>query len=133
MNNLEPTPHSGSALLGVAAGLGFLAVAIGAFGAHGLDGRLDAEQLDWYQTGAYYQLVHAVMAVVCVALSARFGARCTTAGWLMSAGAVVFASTLYALAFGAPRILGAVTPIGGVLMLCGWAQLAWAALRFGRP
>lgn len=89
-----------------AAVLGFLGVALGAFGAHALKGRID-ENL--WRTAVTYHLVHAV-----AMLAAPHGAR------YFGAGVVVFSGTLYALALGAPRWLGAVTPVGGLLLLAGW-------------
>ncbi len=96
-----------------------LAIAAGAFGAHGA---ASPEAAEWLRTGGIYQLVHGVAAV---ALAARFP-RCA---WLLLAGAALFAATLYAMALGAPRWLGAVTPIGGVLMIGGWLGVAWGALQ----
>lgn len=110
-----------------AAVLGFLAVALGAFGAHGLEGRLDAQGLGWWQTATTYLMVHAVAALA-VALSGRPGFF-LWGGWSVALGALVFAGTLYAMALGAPRWLGAVTPLGGLGMLIGWAMIGWAALR----
>ncbi|MFC3302108.1 DUF423 domain-containing protein [Parvularcula lutaonensis] len=111
-----------SAIAGV---LGFLAVALGAFGAHGLEDRLGQQELGWWQTATLYLLVHA-------AVSAALGtgdSRWHRAGWLMAAGAALFSGTLYAMALGAPTALGAITPVGGLLMLAGWASLVWSALR----
>jgi uncharacterized membrane protein YgdD (TMEM256/DUF423 family) len=108
------------------AALAGLAVALGAFGAHGLKSRVGAEQLGWWQTAVEYQMWHA-LAVLALGLSGlRFG---RLPGWLMAGGAVLFSSTLYAMALGAPRWLGAVTPLGGIAMIAGWALLAWRALR----
>lgn len=102
--------------LGVAAALsGALAVIAGAFGAHGAEGKA-AELL---RTGGQYQLVHAVAALVALRLEAR------GPGWLLVGGALLFAGSLYLLAFGAPRWLGPVTPLGGLLMIAGWLWLAW--------
>ncbi|HEU0045042.1 DUF423 domain-containing protein [Sphingomonas sp.] len=102
--------------LGIFAALsGALAIAAGAFGAHGASERA-AELL---RTGGQYQLIHAVAALVALQMGAR------GPGWLMVAGAAVFAGSLYALAEGAPRWLGAVTPVGGVAMIGGWVWLAW--------
>ena len=104
----------------VAAALsGALAVAAGAFGAHGASG--DAAR--WLATGGHYQLVHAVAALVALRLEAR------GPGWLFVAGALVFAGSLYLMAAGLPRWLGAVTPVGGVLMIAGWLWLARKAVR----
>jgi uncharacterized membrane protein YgdD (TMEM256/DUF423 family) len=98
---------------------GALAVAAGAFGAHGASGQV----AEWLRTGAQYQMIHAVAALVAAGLGARGPA------WCFVAGGAVFAVTLYAMALGAPRWLGAVTPIGGVLLIGGWLWLAWAVAR----
>ncbi|KQR84023.1 DUF423 domain-containing protein [Sphingomonas sp. Leaf343] len=104
-------------MLGLFAALsGALAVIAGAFGAHGAQG--DAQE--WLRTGGQYQLVHAVAALVALRMDAR------GPGWLFVAGGAVFAVTLYAMALGAPRWLGAVTPVGGALMIGGWLWLAWS-------
>jgi uncharacterized membrane protein YgdD (TMEM256/DUF423 family) len=95
---------------------GAVAVAAGAFGAHGASG----DAVKWLTTGAHYQLVHAVAALVALRLDARGPA------WLFVAGAAIFAGTLYLMAVGAPRWLGAVTPIGGALLIGGWLWLAWS-------
>jgi uncharacterized membrane protein YgdD (TMEM256/DUF423 family) len=91
------------------------AIAAGAFGAHAAKPPVT----DWLKTGSLYQLVHAVAAVAL----ARIGRR---QAWVMLTGATIFAATLYAMALGAPRFLGAVTPVGGVMMLGAWLWLALA-------
>ena len=101
----------------VAALSGALAVAAGAFGAHGAEGKA----AEWLKTGAQYQLLHAVAALVALQIGARGPA------WCFLAGAAIFAGTLYAMAEGAPKWLGAVTPIGGALLIGGWLWLAWSA------
>ncbi|MEO0817206.1 MAG: DUF423 domain-containing protein [Pseudomonadota bacterium] len=111
----------------IAALLGFLAVALGAFGAHGLEGRLSAEQQGWWETATLYALAHAVAALA-VSLSGR-GGLTAWGGWAFILGALIFAGTLYAMALGAPRWFGAITPIGGVALLAGWAMVAIAAMR----
>jgi uncharacterized membrane protein YgdD (TMEM256/DUF423 family) len=108
-----------NALTVLAALSGAMAVAAGAFGAHGAS----AQAADWLRTGAQYQLIHALAALV----AARMGFRAP--GWLFVAGGAIFAGTLYAMALGAPRLLGAVTPVGGVGLIVGWLWLAWAARR----
>ena len=113
-------------LVVVGAVLGGLAVVLGAFGAHAVKARIDAEALGWWQTAVQYQMWHA-LAILGLGLSAKEWARLP--GWLFTAGTVVFASTLYAMALGAPRWLGAVTPIGGLLMIAGWGVLALRAAR----
>jgi uncharacterized membrane protein YgdD (TMEM256/DUF423 family) len=95
---------------------GALAIAAGAFGAHAA-GERAAELL---RTGGLYQLIHAVAALVALQLGAR------GPGWLLVAGAALFAGSLYALALGGPRWLGPVTPIGGLAMIGGWLWLAWS-------
>ncbi len=106
-----------SALVIAAALSGAIAVAAGAFGAHGASGAA----VEWLKTGAQYQLIHVVAALVALRMEARGPA------WLFVGGAAIFAGTLYAMALGAPRWLGAVTPIGGVLLIAGWLWLAWSA------
>ena len=98
---------------------GAVAVAAGAYGAHGAQGKA----AEWLSTGAHYQLVHAVAALVAIGTGAR------GAAWAFVAGAAVFAGTLYLMAAGAPKWLGAVTPIGGLLLIGGWILLGWAGMR----
>jgi uncharacterized membrane protein YgdD (TMEM256/DUF423 family) len=114
-------------LAAAAALIGFLGVALGAFGAHALDGRLTAEGTDWWHTATLYVLPHAAAALA-IALSPRAG-LVRTGGWCMVIGAAIFAGTLYAMALGAPRWFGAITPIGGVSLLAGWALTALGSLR----
>ncbi|MCL6682441.1 DUF423 domain-containing protein [Sphingomonas alba] len=106
--------------------LGGLAVMLGAFGAHALKSRLDPEELGWWQTAVQYQMWHA-LAVLAVGFSGLAWARLPAL--MMAGGALVFSSTLFAMALGAPHWLGAVTPIGGAAMILGWAVLAWRATR----
>ncbi len=104
----------------ISAIMGFLAVACGAFGAHGLKGTLDATgQLANWNTAAHYHLIHSV-ALLAVALHAPFR---VWAWRLWLAGTVVFSGTLYVLAVTGMKWLGAITPIGGVLLLAGWLAL----------
>ncbi len=107
-----------------------LSVAAGAFGAHALRARLAPELLVVFETGARYQMYHA-LGLVAVAWSASRwpGAATTAAGWLLVAGTLLFSGSLYALALSGVRALGAVTPFGGLAFLAGWLCLAWAALR----
>lgn len=117
--------------MGLGAALGLVAVGLGAFGAHGLEGLLEGaadgvKRMGWWETAASYHLVHA--ATIC-AFAAGLGARARGAVLCMAAGIVVFSGTLYAMALGAPSWLGAITPIGGVLLMAGWAMAAWAASR----
>ena len=116
-------------LVSTGAVLAGLAVALGAFGAHALQSRIGADALGWWHTAVEYQMWHA-LAVLALGLS---GLRWTRLpAWLFAAGSVVFSGTLYAMALGAPRWLGAVTPLGGLAMIAGWAVLAVRAARL-RP
>lgn len=105
----------------------FITVALGAFGAHGLDGKVDAKALGWWQTATFYLLTHAI-AVFAIGLSGRSGLF-AVGGWTLLLGALLFAATLYAMTLGAPRWFGAITPIGGLGMLGGWGLIAIAAWR----
>ncbi|MDX1578236.1 MAG: DUF423 domain-containing protein [Gemmatimonadota bacterium] len=110
-----------------------IAVAAGAFGAHALGDRLPPDLLDVFETGVRYHLVHALaLLVVALAIELRPHRLWDVAGWLFSAGIVVFGGSLYALALTGVRWLGAITPIGGVCFLAGWVTVALAALR-SRP
>lgn len=116
----------------VAAGAisGALAVAAGAFGAHALRERLPADLLAVWQTGAQYHLAHALALVGTGLVAGRApGPAATAAGWLFLGGTLLFSGSLYALALSGVRVLGAVTPLGGVAFLAGWGALTWAALR----
>ncbi|HPE48283.1 MAG TPA: DUF423 domain-containing protein [Hyphomonas sp.] len=114
-------------LVMAAALLGFLTVALGAFGAHALAGQLSAEGEAWWHTATLYALPHAAAALA-IGLSGRRGLL-GTGGWLLVAGAAVFAATLYAMALGAPRWFGAITPLGGTAMLAGWVLAAIGGAR----
>jgi uncharacterized membrane protein YgdD (TMEM256/DUF423 family) len=104
--------------------LGLLGVAFGAFGAHGLEDRVTAEQLEWWQTAARYQQIHAV-ALLLVGWGAGAWTRWRTRAAVgFSMGIVVFSGTLYAMALGGPRILGAITPLGGLCLIAGWGLIA---------
>lgn len=109
---------------------GALAVLLGAFAAHGLKGRLDAHALELFDTGARYQLIHAVAAAV-AALAARGpatrAAKASATAFLVGGG--LFAGSLYALALTGIGVLGAVTPFGGLGLVAGWLLLARAAVR----
>jgi uncharacterized membrane protein YgdD (TMEM256/DUF423 family) len=106
-----------------------IAVAAGAFGAHALKDRLDAHRLDVWETAARYQMYHALGMLACAWLASRTLHLASTAGWVMQAGIVVFSGSLYALALSGQKWLGAITPIGGLAMMAGWALLAVAAFR----
>lgn len=106
----------------------FVAVALGAFGAHGLRSRLVPDMLMVFEIGVRYQMYHALALVALGAVAGRLpGGLVATSGWLFVAGTVVFSGSLYAMSLTGQRWLGAVTPLGGLAFLAGWAALAWAA------
>jgi uncharacterized membrane protein YgdD (TMEM256/DUF423 family) len=113
----------------IAACGGFVAVAIGAFAAHGL---IDPQARDWMQTGASYGFMHTMATFACATFINIGAARARYAPAFFIPGVVIFTGTLYAMALGAPRWLGAITPVGGVLFLCGWAVMVWAAWDIDR-
>ena len=116
------------ALYIAAAVAGFLGVALGAFGAHGLRGRLVPELMAVFETGVRYQLFHVVALFAAAWGRARWQHRAFgVAGVLFAAGIVVFSGSLYLLVFTGVRALGAVTPLGGLAFLAGWLCLAWGA------
>lgn len=117
---------SRSSLIALGALNGALSVAAGAFGAHGLRERLEPRALEIFETAARYQMFHALAMVLCGVIATR-GA--TTAGWLFLAGILVFSGSLYALALTDVKILGAITPLGGLAFLAGWVWLAWTSWR----
>lgn len=109
---------------------GLAGVAAGAFGAHALRARIPADLLAVFETGARYQMYHALALLAVALLAARApGGAVRAAGWLFTAGVVVFSGSLYALALSGVRVLGAITPIGGVCFLAGWIALAIAGAR----
>ncbi len=100
-----------------------LAVAAGAFEAHALRGVLPEDRLDIFEVAARYQFYHA-LGLVAIGLS-NASSRLRWCGFLFIGGTLVFSGSLYALALGGPRWLGAITPIGGVAFILGWLTLAW--------
>jgi len=112
-----------------------LAVACGAFGAHGLRARLDAYSMSVYEKAVFYHFVHA-LGILCIAILARTNAitisGANRTAWLLLLGILVFSGSLYALAVTGVRILGAITPIGGVAFIAGWLLLAYEAVRAQR-
>ncbi len=109
---------------------GFIAVAAGAFGAHALKARLSSEMLSVFETGARYQMYHALALIAVAWAAGRWpGTAALAAGWLFVAGTVLFSGSLYLLALTGVRWLGAVTPLGGAAFLAGWLCLGWAAWR----
>src|SRR5438105_6972913 len=106
----------------------FVAVGFGAFGAHGLRGRLSPDMLAVFETGVRYQVYHALALLATAAVLPRVDGRAVViAGWSFATGIVLFSGSLYALALSGVTLLGAVTPLGGVAFLIGWVSLAVAA------
>ena len=115
----------------VFAGLGAMsavvAVALGAFAAHGLKARLSTELLAVFETGARYQMYHALGLLAVAWACGRWpGTAVVLAGWLFVSGTVVFSGSLYLLVLSGQRWLGAITPVGGLAFIAGWLALAWA-------
>ena len=109
---------------------GFFGVALGAFGAHALKARLDADLLLTFEVGVRYQMYHAFVLLAVGWAQTRWpGPLLDAAGWLFVAGTVIFSGSLYALSLSGMRWLGAVAPIGGLALLAGWLCLAWAVWR----
>lgn len=106
---------------------GVMAVAAGAFGAHAASGE---QARAWLQTGGAYQLAHALAALLALALRRDHASKAAElAAAMFVVGGLIFATSLYLMAAGGPRLLGAVTPLGGFLLICGWLSLAWALAR----
>ncbi|WP_370280644.1 DUF423 domain-containing protein [Pontibacterium sp.] len=122
-----------SIFLLIAALSGLIAVALGAFGAHGLKGYLAPYLMDVYQTGVQYQFYHTLALLVVAVLALREPGRAlSVAGWSFTLGIVLFSGSLYLLALSGTHWLGAVTPIGGLAFLVGWAALAYSAIQLSR-
>lgn len=116
----------------LAAFFGFTGVALGAFAAHGLKGRLTAEYLTIFQTGVLYQLVHALALLGVAVLAVQLPGRLVTwAGISFAIGILLFSGSLYALTLTGISKLGIITPFGGLAFLFGWATLGLAAWRLG--
>jgi uncharacterized membrane protein YgdD (TMEM256/DUF423 family) len=118
---------------------GFLAVALGAFGAHGLRSRLapladGAQRLGWWDTAAHYHIAHALALGLVAQLVARgAGTIAHVAGFCFLFGILLFSGSLYTMTLTGLRVLGAVTPLGGLGFLAGWVAVVIAALRLSRP
>ena len=110
----------------------FLAVAAGAFGAHALRARLSPDLLAIFETGARYQMYHALALLFVAWASSRWpGDALLLAGWFFASGTVLFSGSLYALALTGMRWMGAITPLGGVAFLLGWLFLSWGVWKRG--
>ena len=106
----------------------FIGVGAGAFGAHALRGQISPELLQTWETGARYQVYHALALIGCAWVTSNTGSPwAERAGWAFIVGTLLFSGSLYALGLSAPRALGAITPFGGLSLLSGWLMLAVAA------
>ncbi|MBE0442361.1 MAG: DUF423 domain-containing protein [Psychrobacter sp.] len=114
--------------IGIAAINMAVAVALGAFGAHGLKNIASAQQLEWWHTATLYLFIH-TLGLLLVGLLIRLKYITQTTAWLLQIGIIIFSGSLYAMTLGAPLWFGAITPIGGVLMIIGWLWLALSAFK----
>ena len=129
-----PSAAIGLPWLGTGALFAALGVAAGAFGAHGLRAMLAEPLLLIYETAVRYQMYHALALVALGALAGRLPPRAiTVSGSLFTLGILLFSGSLYLLALGAPRLLGLVTPFGGLALIGGWLVLGWTSLRRSPP
>ena len=108
-----------------------IAVALGAFGAHGLKAHANEAQLAWWQTATDYFFYHAIGLLILGVISKAIPhLHIKTSFLLIQVGIIFFCGSLYIMALGLPRGLGAITPIGGALMIAGWLTLAWNAFKY---
>ena len=114
--------------------MGLLSVALGAFGAHGLQSRVEPRMLEVWETAARYQMYHA-LALLFVAwmVNQTHHTAATVAGWSFVAGTLIFSGSLYVMVLTGTKWLGAITPIGGTAYLIGWGALMFAAVRLDCP
>ena len=119
-----------SGWFGVGAIAGAIGVLLGAFGAHGLKSRVDADMLAVFETGVRYHMYHALALLAVGWAATRWpGTWVNASGWLFLVGIVVFCGSLYVMTLTGARWLGAITPLGGVAFISGWIALAVAALQ----
>ncbi|MGF9892711.1 DUF423 domain-containing protein [Priestia megaterium] len=109
-----------------------LAVALGAFGAHGLEGKISEKYLEVWKTGVQYQMFHAMGLFVIAFLLSKFpqSSLLTASGWIMFAGIVLFSGSLYVLSTSGIKVLGAITPLGGVAFIVAWILMVVAAVKW---
>ncbi|MBY0063600.1 MULTISPECIES: DUF423 domain-containing protein [Priestia] len=109
-----------------------LAVALGAFGAHGLEGKISEKYLEVWKTGVQYQMFHAIGLLVIAFLLSKFpqSSLLTASGWIMFAGIVLFSGSLYVLSTSGIKVLGAITPLGGVAFIVAWILIVVAAVKW---
>nr|WP_239475687.1 DUF423 domain-containing protein [Bacillus licheniformis] len=109
-----------------------LAVALGAFGAHGLEGKIPEKYLQIWQTGVQYHMYHALglIAVALIASKLAGAVSVSAAGWLMFAGIVLFSGSLYVLSLTQISVLGAITPLGGVAFIAAWIMVVVSVVKY---
>jgi len=129
MDAASSTDPGALRLAALAAVNALVAVAAGAFGAHALKERLDAHRLEVFETAARYQMYHALGMFAAAWIASRGVALAATGGWILQAGVAVFSGSLFALALTGETWLGAITPLGGLAMMIGWALVAVGAWR----
>lgn len=120
---------SRSALIPLGAVNAALSVGAGAFAAHGLRNKLDARMLEVFETGARYQMYHALAMILAGFLAGTAARGAATAGWIFQVGIVLFSGSLYGIALTGISSFGPITPLGGVAFLVGWLWLAWSACK----
>jgi len=110
----------------------FLAVALGAFGAHGLEGRVEQKYLEIWKTGVTYQMFHASGLLIVGVLLGRLPANTllSWSGWMMLIGIILFSGSLYVMTLTKISILGAITPLGGLSFLAAWILIVVAAVKY---
>lgn len=110
----------------------FLAVALGAFGAHGLEGRVEQKYLEIWKTGVTYQMFHATGLLIVGVLLGRLPANAllSWSGWMMLIGIILFSGSLYVMTLTKISILGAITPLGGLSFLAAWILIVVAAVKY---
>ncbi|MFJ7977805.1 DUF423 domain-containing protein [Peribacillus sp. NPDC096379] len=109
----------------------FVAVALGAFGAHGLEGKISDKYLATWQTGVQYQMFHAIGLLIIGILFGKISSPIMNwSGWLMFAGIILFSGSLYVLSVSGIKVLGAITPLGGVAFLVAWVLLVVATVKY---
>jgi uncharacterized membrane protein YgdD (TMEM256/DUF423 family) len=110
---------------------GFIAVALGAFGAHGLEGKIPDKYLETWQTAVQYQMFHAVGLLVIGLLAGKISSPLINwSGWLMLIGIILFSGSLFVLSVTQIKVLGAITPLGGVSFLVAWVLMIIAAYKY---
>jgi uncharacterized membrane protein YgdD (TMEM256/DUF423 family) len=110
----------------------FLAVALGAFGAHGLEGKIPEKYLETWKTGVTYQMFHTIGLFVIALIADKLSQAgiIVTAGWVMLVGIILFSGSLYVLSLTQIKVLGAITPFGGIAFLAAWLMLAYGVLKY---